>query len=73
MSIRSRRSFAYCDFITRTVTLTDGNTPESVCAQYDGYNEQTCLSLLNTHGVGFEGFWIEVPGKSKRSHEEGWL
>lgn len=56
-------SFAYCDFLTRNVSLTEGVTADEVCtlAGYEGGLEETCQSLLQTHGIGFEGFWITVP------------
>ncbi len=56
-------SYAYCDFFTRSVELNEGYTIDSVCQDYqdEGGNALTCQSLLNTHGAGFEGFWIEVP------------
>lgn len=60
-------SYAHCDFITRTVTLTEGNTIESVCADtgYTGSMDVMCQSLLSEHGIGFEGFWITVPVDTK--------
>lgn len=56
-------SYAYCDFLTRTVKLTEGNTVESVCASngFDASLGSTCEALLNDHGVGFEGFWVTIP------------
>lgn len=56
-------SYAYCDFVTRNVQLKEGFTPESVCADAgygDGFTSVQCEALLNTHGIGFEGFWITV-------------
>ena len=55
-------SYAYCDFVTRTVALKEGFTADGVCssAEYDGMDDTQCKALLNTHGVGFEGFWVTV-------------
>jgi hypothetical protein len=56
-------SFAYCDFAKRYVVLTPDTDPSTVCADngFDGGLQQVCQSLINTHGVGFEGFWATVP------------
>lgn len=56
-------SYAYCDFITRTVTLTEGNTIDSVCDDYGttAIMRSQCEQLLTEHGVGFEGFWTTIP------------
>ena len=57
-------SYAYCDFAKRYITLADGTTPEQACADagYDsGAELDSCVALLGTHGVGFEGFWATVP------------
>ena len=53
-------SYAYCDFVTRSVQLNEGYTIDSVCAD-EALDTRTCESLLQTHGIGFEGFWITVP------------
>ena len=57
-------SYAWCDFAKRYVTLAPGFTSEDVCTSngFDTTSEQQlCEALLNTHGVGFEGFWVTVP------------
>jgi hypothetical protein len=56
-------SFAYCDFAKRYVVLSPGTDPSTVCSDsgFEGGLEQVCQSLINTHGVGFEGFWATVP------------
>eukprot|EP00579_Thalassiosira_antarctica_P026870 CAMPEP_0202012202 /NCGR_PEP_ID=MMETSP0905-20130828/22599_1 /ASSEMBLY_ACC=CAM_ASM_000554 /TAXON_ID=420261 /ORGANISM="Thalassiosira antarctica, Strain CCMP982" /LENGTH=277 /DNA_ID=CAMNT_0048571345 /DNA_START=18 /DNA_END=851 /DNA_ORIENTATION=- len=60
-------SYAYCDFATRKVTLKEGFTIDEVCSStgYDGITKAQCEALLNTHGVGFDGFWITVPVDTK--------
>lgn len=56
-------SYAYCDFLTRTVTLAEGTSIDDVCSStgFDNVLDPSCKALLNTHGVGFEGFWVTVP------------
>lgn len=57
-------SYAYCDFVTRYVELTPGSDPSSVCSEagFDGAGlGSVCQGLVQTHGVGFEGFWTTVP------------
>jgi hypothetical protein len=56
-------SYAYCDFAKRYITLADGVTAQQACADagYTGGSQDSCVALLGTHGVGFEGFWATVP------------
>jgi hypothetical protein len=56
-------SYAYCDFATRYITLTEGTDIDTVCSDlgFDGGLSQVCNALLQVHGVGFEGFWATVP------------
>ncbi|KAG7344629.1 hypothetical protein IV203_019040 [Nitzschia inconspicua] len=56
-------SYAYCDFATRYIELTEGTDPNTVC-ETSGFStdlQPVCEALIQTHGVGFEGFWVTVP------------
>lgn len=58
----SQTLYRHIVIIISIVKLKEGFTPDQVCADagYDGITSEQCTALLNTHGVGFEGFWITV-------------
>jgi hypothetical protein len=55
-------SYSVCNFNLRYITLKDNEDTASACARlgFDPPFDQLCSNLGGTHGIGFNGWWVQT-------------